>query len=127
MVYNQIEYEAELVEELWSHGWAAFRTNSQAPGVLANCDVIAMKDGRVYVLNVVVMENATSKKTVFDENKEMKKIRRRAKTSTLDQKDGMNFGHAVKKIYQDSWEFVDHHTDRISNSQDLPRFHEALE
>lgn len=126
MVDNPIKYEVELVERLWSQGWSAFRTNASGPGALANCDVVAIKDGRVYILNVVVMENATSKKTVFDENQELKKIRRRAKTNTLDQTDGMNFGHAIHKVYEDSWDFVDHFTDRISNSQDLQSLHEEM-
>lgn len=126
MVENTIQYEVELVERLWSQGWAAFRTASQGPGGLANCDIVASKSGSTYFLNVVVMEYPTSKTKVFDEKEDLKKVARRAKTNVLDKTDGMNFGHAVKKVYSDSWDFADAQSRTIADGDELPSLNEEM-
>jgi len=105
MVDKPIQYEVELVERLWSQGWAAFRTASAGPNALANCDVIAFKDGEALILNLVVLETGNSREKVTDENDALETIRRRASASSFNNDWDPVVGHAIKELHTDSWKF----------------------
>lgn len=122
MVENLIQYEVELVERLWSQGWAAFRTASSGPGALAQADVIALKRGNIAVLNVEAFESGTSTAKVGDTNDDLIKIKRRADELGMCGDNAIIIGHAIYKIYEDRWCYGDIGTHKLkasSSYQDL--------
>lgn len=124
-VDNPVQYEVELVERLWSQGWAAMRAGSQPPSVVGDSDVMAMKDGEAIFLNVVVLESGTSSRKVMDEDKELKAVVRRARADGYGQSDNALAIHAIKLDYSDEWKFAYIGEGKISASKDYPDLNEV--
>jgi len=105
-ITNPIGHEIELVERLCSQGYAAFRTASSGPNAVGECDVIAIKDGDVYIFNLVILETGSSTKNVIDKSDGLKKLKRRSDTSSLVDEFEATVGHAVHDLTYDNWLFA---------------------
>jgi len=106
-VTNPIRHEVELVERLWSQGYAAFRTAASGPKALAECDVIAMKNGNVHLFNVEILETGSSTKKVGDKKNDLKKAKMRADCTWYGEEFEVNVGHAIHRLTDDEWYFAD--------------------
>lgn len=126
-VDNPIQHEVELVERLWSQGWAAFRTSASGPGVPANCDIVATKDGRMVALNLVVLPTGTSTEKVGEENDELLKIKRRSDPSGYANDWELTIGHAVKRTYDDSWSYAPINNHKVRATSDYKHLNEVVE
>lgn len=117
-IQNPIQYHVELVNRLWSQGWAAFRAASSGPGAVAECDVVACKDGEFIFLNVVLLETGTSSKKIGSENDDLIKIKRRADASGFGKDSDVVIGHAIRLIQDGSWYYGGIDDSKIRASKD---------
>ena len=117
-VENPIQYQVELVNRLWSQGWSAFRTASSGPGAVAECDVIACKDGEFIFLNVVLLKSGTSSKKVGERNDDLIKIKRRADASGFGDESSVVIGHAIRYIQDNEWYYTDISDSKVRASKD---------
>lgn len=124
---NQIKYESQLVHEMWNRGWAAFRTGSSGSTIASNADVIGVKYGNVMILNVIVLDGASSSRKVYDENKDLVRIKRRAEPDLFSSGMSIKFGHAIKMLHLGGWYYADENTDKIYGSSEYKRLMEVIE
>lgn len=119
-VDNPVKHEVELVDKFWASGYAAFRTASQGPGTQGNADVVALKSGKVVVLNVVVLETGTSTRKIGDVNSDLVRVKRISDDRAIGNKEETVIGHAVKKDYLDEWFYcgVDNHSAKAKENYD---------
>lgn len=104
-VKNEIQYEVELVEEMWRRGWAASRTAAQGPGTQGGCDIISMRDGTTFIGNVVVLPAGTSSEVVAEDTEDLKEMKRRAEPVGIGKSGDIKIGHAVYKVPDDEWHY----------------------
>lgn len=123
---NPVKHETELVQRLWSQGWAAFRTASPGVDVLEDIDIIAFKGGEAYLLSMVLLKTGSSTKKVIDQDGHITYIMRRATSSTQMDSQNITAGYAIKKLYYDEWYFADGEQQQIKASNDYELLHEEM-
>lgn len=62
--HKRVNLTLDLCDLLWRQGWVAFRTDRASSEQRYNCDIVAMKGGKVRLVTMEILKSGNSKTDV---------------------------------------------------------------
>lgn len=123
----------ELANKLRRNSWVINRSTESDRGKISDCDIIAVKNGRVVFLNVVVVETGFRRKDVSSSSSDLSKCVTNGSqlSGGVSGSGGANVSayNAICKAQGDEtveWGFVDKNITVITPSTSMDKLYEAL-
>ena len=124
----------ELAKKLKSNRWVVNRSTDSDRGKISDCDIMAVKDGNLMFINVVVVETGFRKKDVSDSSYDLTNCVTNATASSLGMMNSDKLYstgyHAVCKVQGDQtveWSLVGRENTTIIPSTNMKSLSEVLE
>lgn len=123
---NIVQKEMDLIDWFWNRGWCAMKGDILGMSQMDHSYIIAMKAGRVILLNIQDLESGNSKKRVHDIAHEINKM-----VGIIDPPGMMDdldivAGFAISKGWSDMWYFAGSDNPVLSYKQDHTPLQEVV-
>jgi len=125
-VPNRPTIEKDLAEKMYHAGWVPVRAATQPVDGAPEPDMVFIKNGHIMALKVIHLKAGSSKKKVFDEATDLKKLYNRATPYGMGDEDNITVGFAIKKGIDETWYWADKDTSSILYKEEHDRVMEVL-
>lgn len=124
---NIVQHQMDLVEWFWNRGWACFKGDMIGVDDVEDAYVIAIKNGKVVLLNIQVLKSGNSKIDVSEESNELLMLKSRMEDSRMLVENDMITGFAVRRKFTDIWNYAVPESNRIAYKDNYPGMTEVVE